>query len=101
METIGILGGIVALAFLVERLVELVLGLPFEKLPKLKPWSWLLTYAAVAAGIGIAFAYHLDIISLLLPLPETQVGYILTGLVIGCGSEFTHQIIEKFKENRQ
>jgi len=98
METISILGGIAALAFLVERLVELILGLPFEKLLKLAPWRWVLTYAAAAFGIGIAFAYHLDIIALLLPLPETQVGYILTGLIIGCGSEFTHQVIKKFKE---
>jgi hypothetical protein len=88
---------IFVLAFLVESFVEYVFGTPMDKIPKLKPYKWLLMYIALAAGIGLAFYYRLDMISLLPGGYQiTPVGIILSGLILGRGAVFTHQFVSQF-----
>lgn len=68
-----------------------------EKIPKLKPFKWILMYLALAAGVGLTFYYRLDLISMLPgSVPVTAVGIILTGLIIGRGAVFTHQFVSQF-----
>lgn len=86
-----------ALTFLVESFVEYVFGTLFDKIPKFAPYKWALMYLAMGAGIGLAFYYTIDLISMLPPgTPVTTVGIILSGLAIGRGSNFLHQFVSQF-----
>ena len=95
------------LAFLIESGVEYILGTPMDKIKVLAPFKWLLMYVAMAAGTGLCFYYKVDLVALLptwlaeltknnadyLPTP---VGMILSGLAIGRGSNYLHQLMSKF-----
>lgn len=95
------------LSFLIESSVEYIFGTPMAKIEKLKPFTWLLMYVAMAAGVGLSFFYQLDLVALL-PVwldslaegagsyAPTPVGYVLTGLAIGRGSNYLHQVMSKF-----
>lgn len=86
------ISSIFILAVVVEKLVELfktlVYALPF--LPeKFKP----MTLELISLGLGILLAYETNINSLTLMGVETLdplVGVVITGLVIGKGSNFAH-----------
>lgn len=95
-----------ALAFLCESLVEYLLGTPMSKFEALKPWTWLLMY--VAAGVGVFFALYwkIDLIAVIAngigqtsgdfsAWPVSPVGQVLSGLVIGRGSNFLHDFLSK------
>lgn len=97
-ETIVALVTIPVLAFLIESLVEYLIGKPMEKSEKLAPYSWVLQYVAALAGIGLAWAYQTDLIAILTQGAPSTVGVVLTGLIIGRGSNFTHDIISKFSQ---
>lgn len=86
-----------ALTFFCESFVEYVFGTAFDKVPKLVPYKWTLMYVAMAAGVGLAFYYSIDLISMLPPgSGVTPVGIILSGLAIGRGSNFLHQFVSQF-----
>ena len=92
---------VLLLAFLVESLTEYLFGTPFDKIPKLTPFKWLLMYAAMLIGIGGAFVYQLDLVSILgayigLAISPGPFGMVMTGAAIGRGSNFVHDIITKF-----
>ncbi len=79
------------LAFLVETLVEHFLGKPLEKqLPTLDRW-WLM-YVALVVGFAISFFAGLNIFPVDV-IPELM-GLILTGIIVGGGSQLVHKIIE-------
>lgn len=97
------------LAFLVESFVEILFGTPMDKITLLKPYKWLLMYAAILVGVAVCFYYKLDLIALMIqfmceqlkidPLPlsnPTSVGTLFTGLAIGKGSNYLHQFVSKF-----
>ena len=93
------------LAFLVESLTEFVFGKPFDKIPALTPHKWLLMYIALAIGVGVCFFYRLDLVSLLTqyasgaPAPGISVswvGMLLTGMAVGRGSNYLHDLIMRF-----
>ena len=90
-----------------EGTVEYLLGTLFERLTgkkddagnptyPLRPYSWTLMYASVAVGIFLAFHYALDIPSVVLGLPASPVGVILTGIVIGRGANFVSDVWSRF-----
>jgi len=101
---LGALLVILFLAFLVtEGLVEYFLGQLFDRIEKLKPYTWTLMYVSAIAGVGLALYYKLDLISLLSqyaqldPVIESgPVGQVLTGLAIGRGANFVHDLIDRF-----
>lgn len=97
------------MAFLVETLIEFLFGDLFNYFPKLAQYKPLLKYLAIATGIGMAFYYGLDIVALVKTIvvsatnpelnPEvivTPVGIVWTGVAIGKGSNYLHQLISRF-----
>jgi hypothetical protein len=95
------------LSFLIESGTEYIFGTPMSKIEKLKPFTWLLMYVSMAAGVGLSFYYKLDLIALLptwlaeltqstAAYMPTPVGFVLTGLAIGRGSNYLHQLMSKF-----
>jgi len=101
MSVLGILAIIFLLSFLVEAMVEYIFGKLFDHVPALTPHKWLLMYVALAAGVAGAFIYQFDVISLISIWLETPInihpfGIAITGLAIGRGSNFIHDLIKKF-----
>ena len=101
MEVIGTLGIILFMAFLVESLVEYFFGEIANHVPALEQWKWLLMYVAAAVGIVAAFIYQFDLISLIASWLEVELnaspfGIVLTGLAIGRGANYIHQIISTY-----
>jgi len=101
MNVFGLLGIVFLLAFLVEAMVEYIFGTPMQMSEKLKPYSWLLMYVALAVGLVGSFRYHLDIVYILAQYLKADIqtdvlGIIFTGLMIGRGSNFVHDVIKKF-----
>ena len=104
MSVLGILAIIFLLSFLVEAMVEYIFGKLFDHVPALAPHKWLLMYVALAVGVAGAFIYKFDVISLLSIWLETPInvhpfGITITGLAIGRGSNFIHDLIKKFFQN--
>ncbi len=101
METIvPILLGLV-LAFLTESFTEYLFGQAVNHIPKAEPFKWLLQYVALAAGIGLALYYYVDVIAVLTNTQPTNVGVVLTGLTIGRGSNYFHQFISQYLPKKE
>lgn len=97
----GIVAVIFLLAFLIESLVEAVLGTPFDKIPALTPYKWCLMYAALIVGVVGAHVYQFDLLALLssylgTPIQITFFGVTLSGLAIGRGSNYLHDLVQKW-----
>lgn len=105
MNIFGILAVIFLLAFLVESLVEYLFGQAFAHLPAIQPYSWLLMYVSAAVGVAGAFMFGFDLLYLMgnylavdwpaLAAPS-PLGIALTGLAIGRGSNYIHDLVAKF-----
>lgn len=100
-EILGHLALILALAFLVETLVEALFGRVIDNVPQLAKFRWMLIYLAVIAGIGGAINYQFDLIYILgrfveAPVKITWYGITITGIGIGMGAGYIHQFISKF-----
>ena len=98
---LAILGVILLLAFLVESLVEYLFGPIFDKIPSLTKAKWTLMYIAMATGILGAVVYSFDLLYLLgqllsVEVPKTVYGIVITGMAIGRGSNYLHDILTKF-----
>lgn len=44
-----------ALAFLCESMTEYIFGKPFDQIPDLHPYKWLLMYVSLIVGVLLAF----------------------------------------------
>lgn len=96
-----------ALAFLVETLVEYILGTPMDHIERLKPYKWTLIYFGLVGGILLALYFKIDLIAVIAVLiarlagnttfvwQPTFVGYILSGAAIGHGSNYLHDFLVK------
>jgi hypothetical protein len=81
-----------------ERAAAIVLGDdPPDDPPASLPPA-VLRYIAAIVGILLAIAYHADLLALVgLVSPwSPYVGYIVTGLVIGRGSNFLHDLADRW-----
>ena len=101
MPVLAVLGVIFFASFLIEALVEYLLGQPFEHSEKLKPYRWMLMYASAAVGVVGAFIYQFDLFALLgiyfgADIPITPFGITLTGFAMGRGANFLHDAVAKF-----
>ena len=108
MPVLAILAVILFLSFLVEALVEYVFGQAAQHVPAIQPYQWLLMYVALVVGVLAAFVYRLDLVHLLAAflddispgaigaIPQTTLGIVLTGLAIGRGSNFIHDLVTRF-----
>ena len=98
MNVIGTLAVIVLLAYLVETLTEFVLGDLLEKIAFAKK---IVKYVAILVAVGGAVVYRFDLIYLLgqfltAPIAWTWFGTIITGVAIGKGSNYLHDLIQKY-----
>lgn len=101
LGVLGILLVILLLAFLVESLVEYFAGQLFQRVPVLQPYSWALMYIAAIVGVAGAFVYRFDLLYLLaqfaeVPLQSSSFGIALTGLAIGRGANYIHDLTTRF-----
>ena len=101
VEILGYLGIILALAFMVETLVEFLFSDLFLKIPALEKYSWTQKYIAVVAGVAGAFIYQFDLPHLLaeffgVSLIHHWFGIFWTGVGIGKGSNYIHDLIMRF-----
>ena len=95
------------LAYLTESLTEYVIGTLFDKIESWKPLKWIQLYFAMAVGIGLAIFYQLDLVYLLgvlisetvnieVPIQISLVGFVLTGMGIGRGAGWLHDLVDKY-----
>jgi magnesium-transporting ATPase (P-type) len=101
MNVLAILGIVLFLAFLVESMVEYFVGEVANHIPAANPYKWLIMYVAAIVGILAAFIYKLDLVNMLsdflgVQFATTTFGIIFTGLVIGRGANFVHDLWQKF-----
>jgi hypothetical protein len=101
LSVLSILAVIFLLAFLTESLVEYLFGAVIDHVPALQPYNWTLMYVAAAVGVAGAFIYQFDLIHLLgdfveAPIPVHWFGVLLTGLAIGRGAQYLHDLVEKY-----
>lgn len=101
MTIFGILAVIFLLAFLVESLVEYLFGKVVDNIPALTPYKWGLMYVSAIVGVVGAFIYGFDLLYLLgqfvgAGIPSTGFGVALTGLAIGRGANYLHDLVDKY-----
>lgn len=96
---VSLFGFLVLLATLVEGIVEYFIAPLFDVyLPRYK---FLLMYVAVLLAVAFTLFYRLDMIAALaglfnVEIANTVFGQIVTGVVLGRGSNYLHQIITKY-----
>lgn len=102
-QVLATIGVIFLVAFLVESLVEYLVGTPFDNIAALAPYKWLLAYIAAAVGVGAAWLYQFDLVYLLARFGAVEsiadpspLGMVLTGLAIGRGAGFLNDVVSQF-----
>ncbi len=56
-----------------------------------------LRYVAVAVGVGLACAYRIDLLAMVgLETWTPWIGYVITGLLIGRGSNYVHDLVDRW-----
>jgi len=104
MTILAILAVILLVAFLVESLTEYFFGALVANVPALTKWKWCMMYVSALIGVMGAFVYRFDLVYLMgefvgIPVAEHPMGIILTGLSIGRGANYIHDIwIRYFKK---
>ena len=101
MNILAILAVTLMLAFLIESLVEYFVGEIANHIPAVTPFKWLIMYVAAAVGVLAAFVYQIDLISMLsdflgVQQTSTTLGMVITGLAIGRGANFIHDLWKQF-----
>ena len=86
--------GIFILATLVEGFTEYAFG----KWEKIKPY---LLYVALVLGVGAAIAYKVDILARFDLHTNAYVAYVISGLIIGRGSNYLNDIISALRGTSQ
>ncbi len=98
LETLEI---VLFLAFLVETMVEFLFGRIADHIPAIVPYKWALSYIAVGVGVFASFLYGFDLVHLISvwlgeEIRVTAFGIVLTGIGIGMGSSYIHQLISQY-----
>ena len=90
------------LAFAIEGFVEYALGSWVDD-TRFAKYNIILGYLAMAIGVGLSFYYSLDLLVALselifdAPVVEASpVGFAITGIVMGRGSEYLHKFVSRF-----
>ena len=105
LHTVAVMGVVFLLAFLTESLTEYIFGTPLDKLGVSK-YKWVLMYISAALGVFLAFWYQLDLVNLLAGvlgenIAPSPVGFALTGLGIGRGANYLHQVVNTYFPGKQ
>lgn len=105
MQTLTPFAAILILAFLAESLTEyfarpVIHAFPTGPAPQApgNPVSPLwLRYIAALVGIGLAIAYRADVLAMAgLVAWSPWVGYVITGIIIGRGSNYLHDLADRW-----
>ena len=97
MESIGVFFMALVLAFLVEALLEYVFGIWWQPISdEMRPR--VLMALGLILGIVLCVLYDIDLVAEL-GLAPSLVGKILTGALVGRGSDYLHAIWKKLKPN--
>jgi len=95
MEGFGVFFSALVLAFIVEAVLEYVLGIWWKPISEtIKPK--VLMAVGLVLGIGLCLAYRIDVLSEL-GLPASILGQVLTGALIGRGADYLHSFWKKLK----
>lgn len=69
--------------------------------PEAKKGEWV-KYLAAAVGIALAFAYKLDLIAALGATSAVPfVGYVVTGIIVGRGSNYLNDFISRVRGEKK
>ena len=85
---------LIAVAFVVERFVEHLVATPLKE--KAAGWAWVIPYIALVLGILAAFGFRLNLPAALEWGGEAWAGMLFTGVLVGFGSNFVSDFIERF-----
>ena len=94
-EVAGAFGVALVLAAVVEAVLEYVLGTWFVPLANATRQKVVMAVGLVV-GIALALSYQVDILAAL-GLAPSLVGQVVTGALIGRGSDYLHGFIKKVK----
>jgi hypothetical protein len=99
MESVGVtlvqIGLVALLAFVVEVLVEHLVGKPLETAAPYFPRWWLI-YVSLVGGVAAGWFSTLNVFAET-PMPMLE-GRILTALLIGGGSQVIHKVVDKARD---
>lgn len=102
MEGLGIFFAALVIAFIIEAVLEYVFGIWWKPVPEqLRPR--VLMAVGLVFGIALCICYKLDLVAYIgqqfgiAELKPTIIGQILTGALVGRGSEFLHSFWKKLK----
>lgn len=95
MSYISIVVQVLILATIVEALLEYVFGIWWQPFPDTLRPKILMAFG-LGLGIAVAIFYEVDILADL-GFPPSLIGQIITGAIIGRGSEYTHQLYNLLK----
>lgn len=91
------IGIVLGLAVVVEALIEIVKGL----LPvrgDAKAWLWPVLGAVF--GVALCVLSAADVLALVgITMASPVVGYVVTGLLISCGSSFCHELWKMLRDS--
>lgn len=93
MEQLGVFFTALVLAFIVEALLEYVLGIWWKPLSDVVRPKVLMA-SGLVLGIGLCLAYKVDLLSEL-GLNPSIIGQVLTGALVGRGSDYLHGFWKK------
>lgn len=95
MEGFDVFFSALVLAFIVEAVLEYVLGIWWKPLSEeIRPK--VLMAVGLVLGIGLCVSYKVDLL-LELGLPASVLGQVLTGALIGRGADYLHGFWKKIK----
>ena len=94
-EVAGAFGVALVLAAVVEAVLEYVLGTWFIPLSNATRQKVVMAVGLVV-GIALALSYQVDILAAL-GLAPSLVGQVVTGALIGRGSDYLHGFVKKIK----
>lgn len=95
MEAAGVFFSALVLAFIVEAILEYVLGVWWQPLSdKLRPK--ILMAVGLIFGIALCLSYKVDLLAEL-GLPPSILGQTLSGALVGRGAEYLHSFWKRIK----
>ncbi len=94
---VAVVTAVLLLATLVEGMVEYLLDVPLKKLIADADWrSEVMKVSAAGVGVLVALLAGLDIFAVILGDKTPLLNQVLTGLVIGRGANYAHDVVVSF-----
>ena len=95
MEEIGVFFTALVLAFFVEAILEYVFGIWWKPMSE-DLRAKVLMAVGLVLGVALCLSYRVDLLAEL-GLAPSIVGQVLTGAVVGRGSDYLHGLWKKIK----